>query len=124
MTDLSCADRCIHQDRSEVDTHLGRCSAVVALVELVELFKDSLQLVLSPDVTMVVPCVSLFRIYLLHDTGNNGEVVTSSFEGPEKIWMARLVDTNFGAVCQDDVVVQHAVPDQAVQSTVAPVATT
>lgn len=91
-------------------------------MELVERFKYSLQLILRPGVGLLVPVFP--RINLHHETGDEGKVVTSPFQGIEKIRVAFLVDTDLCAIGQDNVLMHNVILDQAVEALITPMATT
>lgn len=117
------ADGRVHDDGPVVDAHFRGRGAVRALVERVERFEDGFELVLRPDVAVVVPGVDFLGVDFLDDAGDDGEVVACAFEAPEEVWMAGLVHAELGSVCQDDVVMRYTVHRHSVESGVAPVAT-
>ena len=111
----------VHEETSDVVGHVdGSCVVPMKLVEGIE---NSLQLIATPDVIVVMPGLRAPRQDVHLVARDDAEIVTGPFHTPEKVAVARCVNADGRLVSQDNVELEHIVANQAVQTFLPTVAT-
>jgi hypothetical protein len=85
VTYLALTDRKIYGNDASLEAHQNRRCAIILCVKIIQRFKDRLELIPSPDIRMVMPCLGKLWIDLGSEARHDTKIVTSSFQGPKEI---------------------------------------
>ena len=118
---LFLGDGRVYLKTSEIDGHVDGGRAIA--MEVVERSEDSIELIATPDVIMIVPKIRAAREDVHLEACNDTKVVARTFHAPEQVSMAGFVDSNGSAIGQYNIELAEVVANHAVYTFKGSVAT-